>query len=144
MSYCRVICRGGAETYMQISEYFLVRFQVFTVAYMKMTAFWDIAPRSFVEIYWRFKGAYCLHHQGDEWAACKKVGGKTGAGQTRSKLGQTKGWGGLRGGGGDTDTASKVGSGRVGVPQPGWGGKRYKHGSRQENTMYGMRTRRNK
>jgi hypothetical protein len=30
---------------------------------MKMTAFWDIAPFSFVEVYIRFRGAYCLHHQ---------------------------------------------------------------------------------
>jgi hypothetical protein len=33
---------------------------------MKMTVFWEVAPCSLVEIYWRFKGAYCLHHQGGE------------------------------------------------------------------------------
>jgi hypothetical protein len=27
---------------------------------------WDTAPCSF-EVYWRFRGAYCLHHQRDEW-----------------------------------------------------------------------------
>jgi hypothetical protein len=32
---------------------------------MKMTVFWDVAPCSLVEIYRRFRGAYCLHHQGD-------------------------------------------------------------------------------
>jgi hypothetical protein len=33
---------------------------------MKMTAFWDVAPCSLIEVYGRFRGAYCLHHQGDE------------------------------------------------------------------------------
>jgi hypothetical protein len=32
---------------------------------MKMTAFWDIAPCSLVEVDRHFRGAYCLHHQGD-------------------------------------------------------------------------------
>jgi hypothetical protein len=31
-----------------------------------MTAFWDIAPCSLVEVDRRFRGAYCLHYQGDE------------------------------------------------------------------------------
>jgi hypothetical protein len=29
-------------------------------------AFWDIAPYSLVEVDWRFRGAYCLHYQGDD------------------------------------------------------------------------------
>jgi hypothetical protein len=33
---------------------------------MNITAFWD-APCSLVEVYWRFKCIYCLHHQGDEF-----------------------------------------------------------------------------
>jgi hypothetical protein len=33
---------------------------------LKMTVFWDVAPRSLVEAYRRFKGACYLHHQGDE------------------------------------------------------------------------------
>jgi hypothetical protein len=32
---------------------------------MKMIAFWDIAPCSPVEVDQRFRGVYCLHHQGD-------------------------------------------------------------------------------
>jgi hypothetical protein len=32
-----------------------------------MAVLWDVEPCSFVEIDWRFRGAYCLHHQGDEW-----------------------------------------------------------------------------
>jgi hypothetical protein len=31
-----------------------------------MTVFWDVAPCSLVEVYQRFRGAYCLLHQGDE------------------------------------------------------------------------------
>jgi hypothetical protein len=31
-----------------------------------MTAFWDISPCSIVEIYRRFRGAYCLNHQDDD------------------------------------------------------------------------------
>jgi hypothetical protein len=30
-----------------------------------MSIFWDVAPCSLVEIDRRFRGAYCLHHQGD-------------------------------------------------------------------------------
>jgi hypothetical protein len=33
---------------------------------MKMTVFWDVAPCSLVEIYLRFRGAYCLNHQGND------------------------------------------------------------------------------
>lgn len=29
-----------------------------------MAVFWNVAPRSLVEIYRRFIRAYCLHHQG--------------------------------------------------------------------------------
>jgi hypothetical protein len=31
-----------------------------------MAVFWVVAPCSLVEIYQRFRGAFCLHHQGDE------------------------------------------------------------------------------
>jgi hypothetical protein len=47
------------------------RFQVLTAASMKMAVFWDVAPCSLVEVYRRFRGACCLHHQGDEWNVCK-------------------------------------------------------------------------
>jgi hypothetical protein len=43
-----------------------VRFQVLTAACTKMTPFCDIAPCSLVEVDQRFRGAYCLHHQGDD------------------------------------------------------------------------------
>jgi hypothetical protein len=31
-----------------------------------MIVVWDIAPYSVVEVYGRFKGVFCVHHQGDE------------------------------------------------------------------------------
>jgi hypothetical protein len=33
---------------------------------MKTTALWDVAPCSLVEIYRHFRGACCIHHQGDK------------------------------------------------------------------------------
>jgi hypothetical protein len=35
------------------------------MAGVKVTVFWDTAPCSLVEVERRFRGAYCLHHQGD-------------------------------------------------------------------------------
>jgi hypothetical protein len=37
---------------------------------VKCGVFWDVAPCSQVEVDRRFRGAYCLHHQGD--ATCMK------------------------------------------------------------------------
>jgi hypothetical protein len=54
--------RNGEEWYRKYRD---VTFQVLTAASMKMTAFWDVAPRSLVEVDRRLRGAYCLH-QGDE------------------------------------------------------------------------------
>jgi hypothetical protein len=47
---------------------FQVRFKVLVAASMKVDVFWDVAPCSLVDIDWHFRGAYCLHHQGDEEA----------------------------------------------------------------------------
>jgi hypothetical protein len=38
----------------------VVRFQVFTAATMNITALWDIAPHSLIEVNRRFIGAYCV------------------------------------------------------------------------------------
>jgi hypothetical protein len=43
-----------------------VRFQVLTAASMKIAVFWAVAPCFLVEVYRRFKGAYCLHNQSDD------------------------------------------------------------------------------
>jgi hypothetical protein len=32
---------------------------------LKMAVFWVVASCSLVEVYWHFRGACCLHHQGD-------------------------------------------------------------------------------
>jgi hypothetical protein len=40
-----------------------VRFQVLTIASMKIIAFWDMAPCNLVVVDWQFRGAYCRHHQ---------------------------------------------------------------------------------
>jgi hypothetical protein len=42
-----------------------VRFQVLTASSMKMTAFWDMASYSLIEVNRRLRSAYCLRHQGD-------------------------------------------------------------------------------
>jgi hypothetical protein len=39
---------------------------------MKMTIFWDVVPCSLLEVYRRFRGACCLHHQGVEQAASEE------------------------------------------------------------------------
>jgi hypothetical protein len=33
---------------------------------LKIAVFWVVAPCSLVEVYQRFRGPCCLHHQGDE------------------------------------------------------------------------------
>jgi hypothetical protein len=43
----------------------MLRFQVFTAASMKMAVFWVVAPCSLVDVYLRFRGTRCLHHQGE-------------------------------------------------------------------------------
>jgi hypothetical protein len=40
-----------------------IHFQVLTAESMKII--WDVAPCSLVEVDWRFRGAYCLHHGGE-------------------------------------------------------------------------------
>jgi hypothetical protein len=42
-----------------------MRFQVLTVASVKMTDLWDTAQCIFVEVDRRFKGGYCLRHQSE-------------------------------------------------------------------------------
>jgi hypothetical protein len=46
------------------TRHYDARFHVVTAA-STMTAFWDTVPCSLVEVDRRFRGAYCLHHQGD-------------------------------------------------------------------------------
>jgi hypothetical protein len=48
-------------TYMNV--FILVNFKVLTAANIKLTAFWDIALRSLIEVDRRFRGTYRLHRQ---------------------------------------------------------------------------------
>jgi hypothetical protein len=41
-----------------------VGFEVLTAVSTKMAVFWIVAPCSLVEVYQRFRGPCCLHHQG--------------------------------------------------------------------------------
>jgi hypothetical protein len=43
-----------------------LRFQVLTAASMTITVTWDVGPCSLAEVYRRFRGACCLHHQDDD------------------------------------------------------------------------------
>jgi hypothetical protein len=43
-------------------------FEVLTVVSMKMAVFWVVAPCSLIEVYQRFRGPCCLHHQGEKTA----------------------------------------------------------------------------
>jgi hypothetical protein len=45
----------------------LVRSEVLTETSMKKAVFWDVAPCCLVHTDVRFEGAYCLHHQSDEF-----------------------------------------------------------------------------
>jgi hypothetical protein len=40
-----------------------------------MAVFWVVAPCSLVEVYQRFRGPCCLHHQGDEIKSYLEIGG---------------------------------------------------------------------
>jgi hypothetical protein len=42
-----------------------VGFGVLTAVSTKMAVFWVVEPCSQVEVYQRFRGPCCLHHQGD-------------------------------------------------------------------------------
>jgi hypothetical protein len=52
------------NVYLTFVNHFLeVIFQVITAESKKMTVFWVVTHCSLVEVYRRFRGACCLHHQ---------------------------------------------------------------------------------
>jgi hypothetical protein len=61
---------GVTEFFSNICAYCDIH--VLTTANMNMTAFWDTAPCSFVEVDRCFRGAYCLRHQGDVGGSLKR------------------------------------------------------------------------
>jgi hypothetical protein len=50
-----------------------VGFEVLTAASMKMAVFWVVAPCNLVQVYQRFGGACCLHHQGPDDGGSKHI-----------------------------------------------------------------------
>jgi hypothetical protein len=60
---------GGATGEPQQIKTILVGFEVVTAVRTKMAVFRVVAPCSVVEVYQRFRGRCCLHHQGDESSA---------------------------------------------------------------------------
>jgi hypothetical protein len=66
-------------------NYFRVGFKVLTPVSTKMAVFWVVAQCSLVEVYQRFKGPCCLHHQGDEYAARVESVWDIGTSQPRQK-----------------------------------------------------------
>jgi hypothetical protein len=45
--------------------YIFLTFHVLTAASMKLRIFWDVLPCFLLNIDRRFRGSYCLHHQGE-------------------------------------------------------------------------------
>jgi hypothetical protein len=45
----------------------VVEFEVLTAVSTKMAVFWLVVSCSLVEVYQRFRGPCCIHHQGDEF-----------------------------------------------------------------------------
>jgi hypothetical protein len=50
-----------------------VGFEVLMVVSTKMAVFWVVAPCSLVEVYQRFRGPCCLHHQGTDGTTTQKT-----------------------------------------------------------------------
>lgn len=45
---------------------------LFSLTVTKTIVYWDVAPCSFVKVYGRFSGVYCLHHQDVSKLVCRK------------------------------------------------------------------------
>jgi hypothetical protein len=59
-------CSGTALLFFTLPKCIIiyVGFEVLTAVGTKMAVFWVVAPCSLVEVYHRFRGPCCLHHQG--------------------------------------------------------------------------------
>jgi hypothetical protein len=62
IQHCKIIY--FIHTISRRTGFFQVRSEVLTEASMKLTVFWDVALCTLVEVFRRFRGAYCLHQQG--------------------------------------------------------------------------------
>jgi hypothetical protein len=50
---------------LQAKKKYHMRFQVLMATSIKIVAFWDVVLCSLMEVDWHFRGAHCLHHQGN-------------------------------------------------------------------------------
>jgi hypothetical protein len=75
VSLCRSFCDRMLSDYISnnlsktaINEHqtYQVAIEVLTAVSTKMAVFWFVAPCSLVEVYQRFRGPCCLHHQPDD------------------------------------------------------------------------------
>jgi hypothetical protein len=73
MCYCNILNIFQQSLYHQSGAFSLCKvvinvicFDHETVLIKKMAVFWVVAPCSLTEVYQRFRGPCCLHHQGDE------------------------------------------------------------------------------
>jgi hypothetical protein len=65
-------CEVGFSTVISIETKARNRFslgdiRVLTAASVRMTVFWDVAPRCLAETDWRYRGDYYYHHQSPWW-----------------------------------------------------------------------------
>jgi hypothetical protein len=69
--HCVILGHGHFLTYvfqlfiLWLNAISIVGFEVLTAVSTKMAVFWVVEPCSLVEVYERFRGPWCLHHQGD-------------------------------------------------------------------------------
>jgi hypothetical protein len=66
---CNMFVRSHCRLHYTHTSTVCIRYQVLLATYYKekMAVFWVVAPCSLVEVYQRFRGPCCLHHQGDEY-----------------------------------------------------------------------------
>jgi hypothetical protein len=60
--FCYTVRHNNYTLLLENNLYF-VGFEVLTAVSTKMVVFWVATPCSLVEVYQRFRGPYCLHHQ---------------------------------------------------------------------------------
>jgi hypothetical protein len=63
---CAKVHRSVVETIRNVTKQYEVGFEVLTAVSMKIAVFWVVAPCRLLDVYQRFRGPCCLHHQGDE------------------------------------------------------------------------------
>jgi hypothetical protein len=67
--FARGFSLPGLPLHLEMSSTFLLGSEVLTAASTKMAVFWVVAPCRLVEVYQRFRGPCCLHHQGNDYSS---------------------------------------------------------------------------